>query len=225
VTTVTWMADATGTNAHLLPSNTPFVGGYISGSGGVQWAPGEWNRFTGKKVRIYQGVGPVPALLSFDEIDVEDRAVTPQGAAQIVRMRVDAGITWTQIYGSRDKIRATNQEIQKLGTHYWNGHVTCRLADWNLNEAQATALVNTYVEGSTCTSVQWASDSSNPNTLVPGTNVPLKAGVDLNVVDASWVPSLIVHPAPPPVPAPPAKTLVSIGGTFSDGSTQQFWHD
>lgn len=218
----TWMADTTSGGVNNIPANAPFVGGYVSGLNGVEWGPNQWNRFSGTKIRIYQGIGPIGPH-DYDEIDVESEAVTPQQAAQLHKIRVDAGIGWTNIYGTDSSIQQTNQAIIDLGGNYWIGHVTCRLANWDLDEEHATALVGTSIHGATCVGVQWASDSSNPNTLIPGTNITLKAGnVDLSVVDATWVPSFT---APPPAPPQASRSLVVVTAGFSDGSSEEWFHN
>lgn len=216
----TWMVDATGNNADKLPANAPYIGGYVSGLDGVEWSASQWARFTGRKVRNYQGIGPVPALLSFDEVDIEDRAVTPQGGANILKLRVDAGIQWTTFYGSDSYLKQAIALVKAMGEHYWNGHLNVRLANWNLNETEAAALVGTSVYGATCIGVQWASDSSNPNTVIPGTSLTLsEVGADLSVVMSSWIPSGGFGDPPAPVPVPP--TLSGIIAVYSDGTQKQ----
>lgn len=218
----TFMVDTTGTNADKIPANVPYIGGYVSGLDGVEWSASQWAKFTGRKVRNYQGIGPVPALNSFDEVDVESRAVTPQGAAQIVKLRVDNGIQWTTIYASRDPFAQTVAAIRALGDHYWIGHVNVRLADWSLNLQEATALVGTLIDGASCVGVQWASDSSNPHTLIPGTSLSLsQVGADLSVVDATWIPSGGFGgsaPVPVPSPGPVVPQISHVIVQYADGS-------
>jgi len=196
----TTMIDTTHANVDKIPTSVAYIGGYVSGTPDIQWNAADWVRFSGRKVRNYQGLGPVPPLNMFDELDVENRALTPVSAAAIVKARVEAGFQWTTIYGGDAAIAATASEIQKLGHSIWNGHVNCRLANWNLNEAEATKLVGTYVHGMSCIGVQWASPSSNPHTILPGSTLTLsQANADLSVVDAGWIPSGgFTNPNPPP---------------------------
>ena len=68
--------------------------------------------------------------------------------------------------------------------------------------------------------VQWASPSSNPGTLVPGTGLTLtQANCDLSVADKSW-PSVPPPPLHTSAPAPPglwkSARLLGIG---LDGNT------
>lgn len=209
----TFMVDTTGTRADALPLHLPAYGGYVSGLDGVEWTPEQFARFTGSKVfKYYQGVGPVPPIHTFDVIDVEPQAVTAQMAADIVRERVSGGIPWTTIYGGDSFLAQVAADVEAMGSAVWNGHVNCILADWSLSGAQAEVLIGTLRHGMSVVGVQWASDSSNPTTLIPGTQINLKdAGVDLNVIDANWVPSGGFTPSPGgnPVPAPvPVKGVV-----------------
>jgi hypothetical protein len=196
------MLDTVGTSAANIPGATKYVGGYITGSGAVPWSAGDWALFpNARKVRIYQNPGQGMALEAWDVIDLENGAFTVAEAVAETKRRVDAGITWTYIYATRSNLAAFTAALKAEGTHYWNGHVMYWLADWNLNEAEAAALIGTFVEGATCIGVQWASPTSNPNTVVPGGSHTLaQANVDISVVDANWMPSSAPAPVTPPVP-------------------------
>lgn len=200
----TFMVDTIGSNADALPLHLPAYCGYVSGLDGVEWTPEQFARFTGSKVfKLYQGIGPVPPVHTFDGIDIESRAVTPQQAASITAERVAGGIPWTTFYGSDSALAQASIDTQALGTGIWVGHVNCILADWNLDETQAAALVGTSVHGMTCVGVQWASPETNLDTFIPGTNLTLsQANADLSVIDANWVPSGGFTPSPGPVPVP-----------------------
>lgn len=68
------------------------------------------------------------------------------------------------------------------------------VADWNLSEAQAVAYIEAHDD---VVGVQFASPTSNPNTLLPGAGGQTlrSANVDLSVMRASfWLP----HPPAPP---------------------------
>lgn len=218
------MVDATHDAIRANPKvieGIPWVAEYVSGTTDIEATAQDWDIVPAgiKRVRIWQGYGPDPAIDAFDEIDIERGAVTPQRAAAMVKKRVDGGITWTNLYASIDNLAATAKAIQAYGHDVWNGHVTCRLADWNLNRAEATAKVGTYVAGMTCIGVQWASPTSNPNTILPGpSGLTLRqANVDLSVVDARWIPSYRVQPPTAPT-APVEVKPVEILAKMSDGS-------
>lgn len=206
----TTMVDTVHGSVEHIPTSVAYVGGYASGTPDIKWTTEDWARFPkSKHIRIFQGYGDLPDLHAFDEIDIESGAVTPAEAASIVRTRVLAGIPWTNLYGSDASIGAAATAIQAYGQSIWTGHVTCRLADWNLNESEAAAKVGTRIHGMSCMGVQWASPSSNPNTILPGTSLTLKqANCDLSVVDATWIPSG-GWGTPAPVIAPPVKVTES----------------
>lgn len=198
------MLDTIGANSANIPLSTHYVAGYVSGIGDVPWTQAQFERFpTIRKVRIWQGAGIKPSLQAYDVIDVESGAVTPQQAAMAIRDRVQANIPWTTVYGSDSTLAQVTEETRKFGDSVWIGHVNYWLANWNLNEAEAAALLDTQVHGASVVAVQWASPSSNPNTLVPGGSQTLsQANIDISVVDANWVPSGGFGPTPVPVPPP-----------------------
>lgn len=228
------MVDTIGASADHLPLHLPMYAGYVSGTNGVEWTAAQFARFAGSKVlKYYQGVGPVPPIHTFDAIDVESGAVTPATAANIVRERVQGGIPWTTIYGTDSALAQVAADVQAEGHQIWNGHVNCVLANWDLDHDQAALKVGTLIHGMSCVGVQWASPSSNPDTLIPGTNITLStANADLNVVDANWVPSSGFTPGPAPVPAPNpqlAALLVSWHNGFITGNVVSLdgghtWH-
>lgn len=198
------MLDTIRTSAHNIPKATPFIGGYVSGSGSVPWTETEWAMFPGSRhVRIYQDPSHTLDPHSWDAIDLESGAFNAAQAAQEHKRHVDAGIQWTTIYATRTNLALATKAIKALGEEYWNGHVCYWLADWNLDQEQASALIGTFVEGATCVAVQWASPSSNPHSVVPGGSYLLaQANIDVSVVDAGWIPSVKFTNPNPPAPAP-----------------------
>lgn len=206
--------------AHV-PTGIHYVGGYVSGTPDIKWTPEDWARFpSARHIRIFQGYGDMPDVHGFDAIDVETGAVTPGEAASIVRTRVMAGIPWTHIYGTDSTLATVGEAIRAYGQSIWNGHVSCWLADWNLDESEAAAKVGTRIHGMTCVAVQWASPSSNPHTMLPGTQLTLReADCDLSVVDATWIPSggwgLPPKPVAPPTIVTQHGVLVQLPGGHS----------
>ena len=190
------MIDAIRVNAHNIPRSTPKVAGYVTGTGAVPWTATEWGYFPrAGKVRIDQ----TPGLAVFsdgqaDVADVEYLAGTIGSFVDAVRARIRsrAGGGWSTIYGTDSTIAAADAELQAAGPHGWYyGHVDCWLANWDLDEAGAAALIGREIHGLTCRAVQWASPTSNPVTIVPGGTVNLtQAQLDLSVAQTTW------HPAP-----------------------------
>src|SRR5215469_3948355 len=188
------MIDAIRVNAHNIPRGTPKVAGYVTGTGAVPWTAAEWGLFPrAGHVRIDQSPGlAVFAAGHADVADVEFLAGTVSSFTHGVRARIAAGVQWSTIYGTDGTIAGAAAALQAAGAHGWYyGHVDCWLANWNLNEAEAAALIGQLVHGLTCRAVQWASPTSNPGTIVPGGKLNLtQAQVDLSVAEDSW------HPAP-----------------------------
>jgi hypothetical protein len=188
------MIDAIRVNAHNIPAGTPKVAGYVTGTGVVPWTATQWDLFPrAGKVRIDQSPGlAVFAAGHADVADVESLAGTVGSFVKAVRARIDAGVRWSTIYGTESTLAAATTALPAAGPHGWYyGHVDCWLANWDLNEAEAAALIGQLVHGLTCRAVQWASPTSNPGTIVPGGRLNLtQAQVDLSVAEDTW------HPAP-----------------------------
>lgn len=198
------MLDTVRTTAHHIPVDTPYVGGYITGSGVVPWTQAEWEGFPHSHlVYINQDPGAHPDPRSWSVLDMETGAHTPASVAAEHKLHIDAGVQWTCVYGGRANLALATAAIKALDGEYWNGHVCYWLADWDLNEEQASALIGTYIEGASCVGVQWASPKSNPNTIVPGGSLTLgQANIDISVCDGTWIPNVSFGgvPVAPPTP-------------------------
>lgn len=201
------MLDTVRTTAHNIPKATPFVGGYVTGSGVVPWSATEWALFPeSRHVRIYQDPGQTIDPHSWDVMDMESGAFNAAQVALVHKTAVDAGKQWTCVYATRINFMLAAQAIKSLRGDYWDGHVCVWLADWNLNLEQASALIGSAISGATCIGVQWASPSSNPHTMVPGGSYVLsQANLDISVVNANWVPSISF--SAPPVTTPKPATI------------------
>ena len=186
------MMDTIGANVNSIPVTAQKVAGYVTGSGIVPWSANAWNRFTNAgHIRIKQTSGN-GSILESDVIDVEQGAATVDDVVTYVRTRINAGVTWSTVYGTRSTLHAVLLNLAThMGTAFY-GHVDCWLADWSLSQAEATAMLattktNKLVEGMSCRAIQFASPTSNPHTLVPGTNMTLaNANVDLSVTQDEW---------------------------------------
>jgi hypothetical protein len=195
------MLDTVGSSSVNIPGGTQYVGGYVSGSGVVPWTVGDWNLFPkARKVRIEQDPSANPDPHSYDAMDMEFRALTAAEVAAEHKRRVDAGVEWTTVYGTPSNLALVTAAIRGLGGNYWDGHVNYWVANWNLDEEQAAALIGSFIDGATCVAVQWASPTSNPNTVVPGGAETLtRANIDISVVDGNWIPSGGFTGSTPPV--------------------------
>jgi hypothetical protein len=204
VETVT-MYDTIGQSAGNIPVKALKVGGYVTGSDNILWAPSRWLLFPlAGHVKIDQ----TPELGTFaagnaDVADVEAGAGTNAAFASGCKKRLDeANISSTGYCNSEnvdDMVAALQDaEIPLDRVNLW-------LANWNLDEEEATALIGTKVAGLYVVAVQWASPSSNPNTPVPdGVGDLLNSNLDLSVAQRNWIPDLlyVAEPAPEPTPTP-----------------------
>jgi len=173
------MIDTIHDNVGSIPMGTPKVAGYVTGTPDIQWVSADWDRFPNSgHVRIDQS----PTLSSWvsggaDVADVENGAGTIEQACVQARAREAKG-WWSFVYISAGNLAALQSAVASFGltkVQYW-------VANWNLNEAEAGDQL-----GGDMVAIQWASPSSNPDTVVPGGSETLTAAnVDLSVAIPSW---------------------------------------
>lgn len=185
----------------IADSKPAKVGAYVTGSG-IAWSLQEFDMFpetqTGR-VRIDQ----TPQLSMFaqgnaDVADVETGAATIQTFAVAVKERVKLGLR-SAIYIQSSNANAAHAYFISQGIL---NEIDWWIADWNLSEAQATAEIGK----NNVVAVQWASPTSNPNTLVPGSKLTLaQANVDLSVALEAWFP-----PVPVAVPTSVVPDVVGL---------------
>jgi hypothetical protein len=184
----TLMIDTIHVDVDNIPASTPKVAGYVTGSAEVKWTRQDWDRFPhAGKVRIDQS----PQLSAYatgdaDIADIESGAGTPGAYATACKQRLASNrLLWC--YCDQDTVSrvsgalvAVRIPLSKCGL--W-------LANWNLSQAEADALIGTALSGIRIVAVQWASPSSNPGTQVPG-GAPGKtlkeANLDLSVTQPGW---------------------------------------
>lgn len=187
-TGISWGFDCLGDNVQRLidaGAKPAAIWPYISGSDGIEWTEAQIDHWkaTALIYRVNQGYhqGPGDALKG-DEFDVENGAWSIAQMVEIVRAR--RAVSWsTRVYGAWATYGTLKQELAQAGV---GGSVWWRIADWNLDEHLADLELHADVYAG-----QWASPSSNPATLVPGTRLTLaEAGADLSVVlreNTGWV--------------------------------------
>lgn len=193
-----------------IPANDPQIQrvmGYVTGSGDIPWDKADWDRFPHyEKLTIAQRPNHDPAA---DFLDVEPYAAGDAEAIQWVKNR-HAAKKSAHIYISASGVAELYKDLAAAKaldqTYLW-------LADWSLSVSEATALLGTEYDGIKVEMVQWASPTSNPKTLLPGTTYTLAdAGCDLSVgIPLSrW--------------REPAVKLVSVMAvaTYSDGSRKSW---
>jgi len=180
--------DTIGQNAKNIPSSAPIVAGYDTGPSWLKWTATDWARFKGRKVHIDQepgsrGTSPVS--------DVESGAKTIDDAIGDARIRRAKKLT-TTIYVQASRVAQVKAAVAAAGLEDW---VYYWVANWALSQAEAAALL-----GGKNVAIQFASPTSNPDTVLPGSRLTLKqADCDLSVCVATW------YPAPQPKPKLPIK--------------------
>lgn len=210
MTDIVTMFDTIGADASDIPMSAVKVAGYETGSADILWSAQEWALFPhAGHVRINQDPS---SPLAGSVLDVETAAWTDAEVVAAVKARQAAGMP-TAFYVSElnaPALAATLNNAGLSGQQFW-------VADWNLNLAQASAMVGSAVDGHHVVAVQWASPTSNPDTPVPGgrPGQTLRSGnLDLSAADASWWPA----------PASAPKTAQSVIMRFTDGSQEVLWN-
>ena len=109
--------------------------------------------------------------------DMETGAATEGTVIAQGLVRQDKG-WWSFAYVSQANLASLADAAHAAGLtrlQYW-------VANWNLDEAEAAALL-----GGDIVAVQWASPTSNPDTIVPGgTQTLADANIDISVTIPSW---------------------------------------
>ena len=190
------MVDAIGANAGAIPKGTKKVAIYLTGSGGVAWTNADVARLNQDDpelqtiVRIDQANQSTEIFhqVAYLIVDIEPGAATLTDAIRIAKARQQLGLR-TCFYFFRAEEQAVRDAAAGNGLHvdYWAAY-------WDLDREQAIAQLGQRG----VVAVQWASPTSNPHTLVPGTNRTIASlNVDLSVTLANW-PSPVAHTARPP---------------------------
>lgn len=186
MTTTVLMPDAIGADSSRLPSDLEKVAGYLTGSQGIAWTQADWDRFHGVKVPIDQSISsdPLPEHKML-VLDIESGAKTIAIALAQTQSRKRLGLetTW---YLSAASLAAAQAAVAGVALQAF---VWYFVANWNLTEAEAAAAIRGRI-----VAVQFASPSSDPGLLVPGSRLTLReVNADLSVTSSSWFPS---SPAP-----------------------------
>jgi len=178
-TGIGWGFDCLGSSVqHLLEARPTAIWPYITGDNGIAWTSEEINHFRqqgAEVILVNQGFrqGPAEALAG-DEFDLEAGAWTLASLRMVVAKRRD--IRWsTRVYCSWSNYALVKEALAADGT---GNSVFFRIADWNLNQHTADLELHADVYAG-----QWASPSTNPAAVIPGTSITLaEAGADLSAV-------------------------------------------
>lgn len=177
-----WGIDTIDANVDRVPLATPVIWAYVTGTTlnpEIEWELADLQLFPHSTIyRIDQGFGDqADEVRAFDadEYDLEARAWTVDRLVRVIQLRNER--RWsTRVYASVDPYTAliAGLAAARVPTH----SLYYREANWDLNETEAWQVLtgNKYA-------AQWASPSSNPLTVIPGTSVNLQAaGADLNMI-------------------------------------------
>ena len=209
------MIDVTGASLPgllaALGRNYPDVlCGYVTGIDGVDWPASYWTQLaTSAGLFRYDQSPGLPAFASgaADGGDVEALAGNiPALIAAAAKREARGWYSWG--YLSQSRLASAREAAQEAGLH----RLQWIVADWNLTEAAATVLIEQNPDVS---AVQWASPTSNADTLCPGTDKTLaELNVDLNVTRPGW---FELHKTASPAPAPLTGLLVTESGNVMIG--------
>jgi hypothetical protein len=201
------MYDTIGDNSANIPVGAAKIAGYVTGTSDIIWPAAAWDRFPRSgKVRVDQSpTGDAYAAGEADVYDMEAYAGTPDRFAQLCAIRATKKLPNCG-YGGRISLAAAAAAlavpVASLKDGWWQGSVSCWLADPSLSIANASNLVGTVLFGGLpCVAVQWATPTSNPDTRA-GTGTLSILNLDLSIARADWFPA---------VPSPPAWQVQALG--------------
>jgi hypothetical protein len=194
-------ADTMGINSAHVPADPgifDIVALYATGTGGIEATTAEMLRFTRAGVGVVL-IDQTPSLsvlaagiahVGHLQIgDVEPEAGTILAAAHACLDRQRRGLD-TTLYVSQGALNSLLSALHSSSLIDLS-LVTFGVADWNLSRSEAESYID---HADDVAYVQWASPSSNPLTIEPGTDMTLKvANVDLNVARADWANKFAIH--------------------------------
>jgi hypothetical protein len=202
------MIDAIHDNLQAIApdnGNVSAIAGYVTGSGGIEWGASDWLRFPHyRHLRIDQSMAFNPNPVGYDIRDVEPRACPAETAAREAVIRAEKHHTKTIIYVNvSEEPNLAADVVSAFGAVKLSiDDAFLWLANWNLDQDEAASIIGTRsLAGFEIIGVQWASPLSNPDTVIPGTDVTLsEAEVDLSVINSKWVSPMRIAVPPPPKP-------------------------
>lgn len=177
LSTLTWGIDCKGSEVALLGGlEIPAIWPYVTGTPDVRWTELQISHFVANGSRVYRvnQAYDSPSPFDGDEFDVEALAWTPRQFCDVVAERRTHDWS-TRGYCTWSTYGAIKQELadRGIGRSVW-----FRIADWNLDQHLADLELHADVY-----SGQWASPTTNPATMIPGTKLTLgEANADLNVL-------------------------------------------
>lgn len=173
-----WGVDCIASAEPNLPASPPVIWAYVTGTTrnpDIPWTAAQLARHPYSQVyTIDQGFGSQGAF-DADEYDVEAGAWTVSAMVWVISLRNDVGWS-TRVYCSWSDRASLLTSLAHAGVSA--KRVYFRIADWNYSFETARAQI-----GGNVYAIQWASPSSNPNTVLPGTSLTLsQCDADLSII-------------------------------------------
>lgn len=170
-----------------IPRESLAVAGYVTGPPEIMWTPDHWGDFPlAGKVHIDQ-TQDLAAFASRDGdvADIETGAATIETFINAATKRAEGPNPWdSDAYIGFGSLTPLRDAVTNAGLV---AHVGYWVANWNLSMSGAIELLES---DALIQAVQFASPTSNPNTLLPGSTFTLsQVNCDLSVKRASWFPS------------------------------------
>lgn len=194
--------DITGGSFNRAPLVRGNVAGvYVTGTGSVPENQAELDAAAAAGVGVAT-IDQWPGLPMFSKgkariADIESGAATIADFDNALKARRALGITEHVAYISYSPLPNLKASISDAtGVRYW-------VADYAWSAFKSANLLQTNLDWVAC---QFGSPSSNPYTLVPGTQVTLSmANADISVGRSDWLDEILAGlPAPVPSPPPPS---------------------
>jgi hypothetical protein len=215
MTRVVDMIDAIGADSSVIPDHTQRVAAYLTGSGGIAWTGPQVAQLRSKGVHTVIRIDQASNLNLFRGYpyvvcDIEPGAKSAPTAAREAAERAKIGAR-TGFYFSAGDIAAVAAACRAEGLSpfpdAWE-------ADWNLSRDEAIAQLGKIVDGFPIVAIQWASPTSNPSTIMPGSRLTLaQANADLSVTLADWPAPLPSRPHKHHLPHPKKPHRKTVGAT------------
>lgn len=215
------MIDVTGGSLpgllSALGGNYPDVlAGYVTGSPDIDWHAAYWSELAGHVGLFRYDQSPGLSLFTSgaaDGADCETGAAGIEHAVSAAAEREKRG-WWSWLYFSMFAPDGHSQLDEARARKHDAGLSKLQfiVADWDMNLSEAIAFLAAHAD---VNAVQWASPTSNPATICPGTSRTLaELNVDLNVTTAGW----FRKTAPPP----PPRLVTGAEVFFADGTTVRY---
>jgi hypothetical protein len=208
--------DVTGVNSDNVPAvaSLGVIALYATGTDGIEATAAEIARFKDAGVGIIL-IDQSPSLSVFaaglaDVADVEPGAGTTETAVSAILSRQANGLQST-IYLSYSNL---DSMISALPSDVDQALVLYGVADWNWSQAQSEELLAANPSWAYC---QYGTPATNPDTLVPGTNVTLsEAQCDIDIAQSSWADQFMVTQRTP-YPTPTGESQTAYPATINFG--------